>query len=189
MHELGTQVQFTAYSMIMELGWTRNSGSYKRLVDCLDRLQASSVAVTVESMAGKRENYTGSLVRSFRWVEALTGAPMRDWEVLLEKEIVNLFGPDGYSRLDWKVRLKLPPMAKWLHSFYHTHEIPFPFKVESIYAYCGSEIKQMRVFRYRLKQALEILVDQGFLISASIDPRTDTVIVERRRGRSVPVLN
>jgi len=47
-HELGTFVQFTAYSMLTELGWTKNSASYKRLVDCLDRLKASAVAVTIE---------------------------------------------------------------------------------------------------------------------------------------------
>lgn len=184
-HEIGTCVRFSAFSMICELGWTRNAGSYRRLVDCLDRLNASSVAVTVENAGGCRENYTGSLIRSFRWREDSTDAPLREWEILLEKEIIALFNPESYSRLDWKVRLKLPPLAKWLHSFFHTHQRPFPFKVETLFKLTGSETKSLRAFRYNLRAALDLLVQNGFLISASIDSRTDTVIVERSHLKKV----
>lgn len=183
MQELGTEVRFTAYSMLGELGWTKNSGSYKRLVDCLDRLKASSLAVTVD-VPGGRVNYTGSLIRSFRWREVSSSSPMREWTVLLEKEIIALFEPSSYSRLDWKTRLTLPPMAKWLHTFFHTHQTPFPMKVETLHKLTGSKIAEMRKFRYKLKIALEELVDRGFLVSAKIDPRSDLVIVERARAVS-----
>ena len=33
MQELGTEVRFTAASMITELGWSRNTKSYKRLAE------------------------------------------------------------------------------------------------------------------------------------------------------------
>lgn len=48
----------------------------------------------------------------------------------------------------------------------------------------GSEIplKDIRKFRYKLKKALENLVVMGFFASASIDPRTDLVMVERNRS-------
>lgn len=183
MQDLGTEVRFTAYSMLSELGWTKNSGSYKRLIDCLDRLKASSLSVTVDLPGGAgRVNYTGSLIRSFRWREASNDSPLREWTVLLEKEIIALFEPSSYSRVDWKIRLTLPPMAKWLHSFFHTHQTPFPIKVETLHRLTGSKIAEMRKFRYKLKLALEDLVDRGFLVSAKIDPRTDLVIVERRRA-------
>lgn len=185
MQELGTAVRFTAYSMTSELNWTRNSGSYRRLVDCLDRLKASSVSVTVESGRGVRENYSGSLIRSFRWKEDFTDAPMREWEILLEKEIISLFNPESYSRLDWKVRLKLPPLAKWLHTFYHSHENPFPYKVETLHTLTASGIKELRMFRFKLKQALDLLVEHGFLITAEIDSRSDTVIVHRNHNRKL----
>lgn len=38
--------QFTANPVLTELGWTSNAADYKRLIDCLERLKASSVAVT-----------------------------------------------------------------------------------------------------------------------------------------------
>ena len=180
-HELGTEVRFVAYGMITELGWTKNSASYKRLVDCLDRLKASSLSVTVELPSGGRKNYTGSLIRSFRWREGADQAPMREWEILLEKEIVTLYGPTDYSRLEWRTRLQLSPMAKWLHSFYHTHREPIPLPVAKIYEWSGSEIKLLRQFRYKLKEALELLVERGFFVTAKIDPRTDYVHVERAR--------
>jgi hypothetical protein len=178
MHPLGTEVRFTANSMICELGWTRSGQSYKRLVDTLDRMKASAVAVTVEDLRGKRENYTGSLIRSFRWKET-GGAALREWEILLEKEIVALFNPQSYTRLDWKMRLKLPPLAKWLHSFYHSHQSAYPLKVETLRNLTGTEIKKLYNFRYKLKEALALLVDAGFFTSAHIDERTDLVIVER----------
>lgn len=178
--ELGTEVRFTAFSMITELGWTRNSGSYKRLVDCLDRLKASSLSVTVDMPDG-RVNYTGSLIRSFRWREASEDLPLRVWSILLEKEILALFQPSNYSRVDWKIRLSLPPLAKWLHSFFHTHQTPFPMKVETLHKLTGSKIAEMRKFRYKLRLALEELVEKGFLASAKIDPRTDLVIVVRHK--------
>lgn len=184
--ELGTPVRFTAYSMISELGWTKNSASYKRLVDCLDRMKASSVAVTVEDRIGNvRENYTGSLIRSFRWREPATDTQLREWEILLEKEIVSLFQSQSYSRLDWRMRLKLPMLEKWLHSFYHTHAQPYPYTVENLHRLCGSEQKELRKFRYKLKQALNNLVEVGFFTKASVDPRTDLVMVERNRTYSI----
>lgn len=182
--ELGTAVRFTANSMITELGWSRNGGSFRRLVDCIDRLKASSLEITVSSQGGVRESYNGSLIRSFRWrEEGASQTPMREWEILLEREIISLFNPHSYSRLDWKMRLKLPALEKWLHSFYHTHSQPFPYKVETIHHLTGSEIalKDIRKFRYKLKKALENLVEMGFFASAAIDPRTDLVHVERNR--------
>lgn len=178
MQDLGTEVRFTAHSMLTELGWTKNSASYKRLVDCLDRLKATSIAVTVELPSG-RENYTGSLIRSFRWREEHGNTPMREWKILLEPEIVALFQPSGYSRVDWKLRLTLPPLAKWLHSFYHTHKNCYPIKVETLHRLTGSDVKELRKFRYKLKLALQLLVDKGFFLAAQIDARSDLVVVER----------
>lgn len=181
---VSTAIKFNAFSMISELGWTKNASSYKRLVDCIDRMKASSVALTVSSASGARENYTGSLIRSFRWKEVGSELPIREWEVLLEPEIVTLFNPQSYSRLDWKMRLKLPPLEKWLHSFYHTHSQPYPYSVKKIHELTGSEIpiSELRKFRYKLKKALEQLVKLGFFESAAIDPRTDLVHVERSRS-------
>jgi hypothetical protein len=184
LQHLGTEVQFSAYAMIRDLEWTSNGRSYKRLIDSLDRLKASAVAVTVERPDGSRENYTGSLIRAFRWKETGVDAPSRSWTVLLEPEIVALFSPNSYSRLDWQMRLKLPPMAKWLHSFYITHQNPYSYKVETLRELSGSEVKELRQFRHRLKKNLELLTELGFFTEARIDPRLDLVVVTRNLALS-----
>lgn len=179
--DVQTVVGFTAGAMLRELGWTRNSASMDRLVECINRMVASSISVTVSDHNGIRENFTGSLIRAFRWREDATGRNLRRWTILLEPEIVSLFSPRAFSRVDWHIRLKLPPLAKWLHSFYHSHAEPYPYRVETIKALTGSRIGTLYQFRYKLKEALAQLVEHGFLAEATICPRTDLVMVKRRQ--------
>ncbi len=176
--ELGTEVRFTAHALLTELGWTKNKESYKRLVDCIDRLSANSLSVTVDRGV-VREAFSGSLIRTFRWREQASDVPLREWVVDLEPEIVALFGPTSYTRVEWGLRMRLSPLEKWLLSFYHSHATPFPYKVETLRTLSGSDTKELRQYRYKLKLALARLVEHQFLLSAKIDPRTDTVIVER----------
>lgn len=186
MHELGTEVSFTGNSFLSSIGWSNSGAGYKRLIDCIDRLQASSISITVEAVgAGIRQNYTGSLIRSFIWRESISDTPMREWRILLEREIIALFSPSAYSRIDWNTRLKLSPMAKWLHAFYHTTENPIPFSVESLHKLMESRIAEMRHYRYNLKKALQLLVDCGFAKEARIDPYSDMVIVKRNIRPSI----
>lgn len=179
-HDLGTEVEFTGYSLLTALMWTANNSSKKRLHDCLVRLSATALEITVTDRNGAREGYSGSLVRAFRWRDEVTGKAARKWMVKLEPEIAALFDPECYSRLDWGLRMQLPPLAKFLHTFYHTHATPFPYKVEKLHMLTDSNTKSLRHFRANVKEALEILVNKGFFISAVIDSRTDTVQVVRK---------
>jgi hypothetical protein len=181
MKELGTTVTFTGYAMLTSLGWDKGARGYKRLVDAIGRLQWSSLAITVESVE-LRQNYTGPLIVSFKWQEPNAETPMRLWEITLQQEIINLFSPTGYTRLDWDMRLQLTPMAKWLHSFYHTHRTPYPYSVATLKELMGSKIKELRQFRYGLRKALDELVGCGFLNIGKIDARTDLVVVERNHA-------
>lgn len=169
LHELGTTVEFSAYSIIRDLKWSLASTSYKRLADCIDRLKATALAITV-FIGESKTNYTGSLIRSFRWQE--NGESLRKWEVVLEREIIALFDHSSYSRIEWELRMSLPSLAKWLHSFYATHRDPLPYSVASIHSLSGSNIAELRKFKYELKKALALLVERGFFASACI---SDTV--------------
>jgi len=181
-HQLGTKVRFTAHSMLKELKWSTSSVGYTRLVDCLLRLSTTTLQVTVELPGSTgRASFGGSLVRLFRWKEEQTDSPMREWEIELEPEIIALFGSDSYSRIEWEMRLELSPIEKWLHSFYHSHRDPFPFKVASLRELMDSSIKELKGFRYKLKFALDKLVAVGFLESYMIDAHDLVHVV--RKGR------
>lgn len=178
-HPLGTTVRFTAYGLLTELGWARNGPSYERLRSTLTRLTAT--ALTVSSEDG-REGYTGSLIRGFTW-QGADGSPLQHWEILLEKEIVRLYSPTSYTRLEWKMILALPPMAKYLYKFFSSHETPYPYSVEKFQKLTGSKIADLHKFRYKLRAALDLLVDRGFLAEARIESKSDLVYVTKMRRR------
>jgi hypothetical protein len=181
--KLGEDIKFTANSMILALGWTRNTGSYERLSRCMARMAGMLLELTVSMPDGSRVHYAGSLIGEFSWREKVSDDPLREWVVSLQKNIVKLFDPHAYSLLHWPTRMSLTPTAKWLHAYYSTHKMPFPVKVATLHAAMGSEIKAMRSFRAKLKEALALLVDLGFLLSASVDPKSDLVNVERAADR------
>jgi hypothetical protein len=180
--DLGTVVRFTGYAMIKDLGWDNSSKGYTRLIECISRLKATSLELQVDDPLTENGvmGYGGSLIDKFTFRDLKTGTSMREWEILLDAKIVALFTPTSYTRLDWTTRLRLKPMAKWLHSFYHTHQQPFPMKVATFHSLMGSKAKQLRQFRASLKDSLQELVDCGFLDSAKVDQRTDMVVVERK---------
>lgn len=173
---VGTEVVFTAGAMMRELEWSRNARSTDRLINTINRLKASAITVR---LADDSKGFSGSLIRKFSWQNE-GGTSLRRWTVTLEPEIVQLFAPHAYSRVDWKIRLQLTPLAKWLHTFYHSHRNPYPYKVATLKTLSGSNIKHLYQFRYKLREALQLLVERNFLERASICPRTDLVTVERK---------
>lgn len=181
--KLGEDIKFTAHSMIVALKWTINPASYERLSDCMNRMKATALRMLVERPNGGRMSFTGSLMGEFAWREVGSNDPLRLWTVSLEKNIVKLFAPDAYSLLNWTTRLDLPPLAKWLHSFYSTHRSPFPYKVETLHTLTASKFKEVRKFKFELKKALALLVECGFFLSASVDDKSGLVNVERKVDR------
>ena len=57
------------------------------------------------------------------------------------------------------------------------------YKVETIKTLCGSRIGVLAKFRYKLREALALLVEVGFIVSYDIDSRTDILNVVRAPRR------
>ena len=167
---LGERVEFTPHSMLKALKWDTGGEGYDRLRNTLDRLQATTLMVTVKDM---KDGYTGSLVRRFAWRDG------GSWSVMLEPDIVSLFGDTQYTWVDFEQRMKLSGIAKKLHSFYFTHRTPFPLKVGTLKDLCRSRLPTLAKFRYQLWPALDRLIKVGFLESWSYDKDSDLVYVAR----------
>ena len=151
-------------------------------------MQASGLRVIVsgDPKNPKRSTtFQGSLVRKFITKEDDGQTPLAQWVVMVEPEIVAMFGDTDYSRVEWNARLKLAPLAKWLHSFYHTHRSPFDLKVETIMRLCGTKMTDKAKFRYKLRQALKTLVDIQFFFEAYVDSHTDLVVVKRIHQQAI----
>lgn len=176
MHPLGDVVEVSGLALLRALGWGTGADPYNRLRNIIERLKEGTIKI---SHQGGKRGYAGSMIRKFAWQSDENATAQTKWKIYLEKEVVDLFADDEYSLLVWEERRKLGSLAQWLHSFFHTHREPLPYKVKTIYQLCGSRSASLSGFRRDLKKALDTLVDIGFLKHWKHTPEIDTISVRR----------
>jgi hypothetical protein len=175
--DLGKTLVITGYSVLTELGWGSGGLSYQRLKDSVMRLRAGLVIVARPlkddpSRMAESEGFTGNLIKVFDWHG-------ETWNLALDPRLVKLFGERDHTWVGWEQRKKLNPLAKWLHSFYSTHDEPFSYSVQRLRELCGSKVAELKHFRAKLKKALDELVKHDFLLNWGID-ESDKVVVKRK---------
>lgn len=187
---LGEAVSFSAYSFLKELGWKRSAEGYARLKASFDRLQFTSIRLSADTTdTGGFYLYQGALLRKFVGKSSDSQAPKTKWSVWLEPEIIKLFGPSTYTQVWWEQRLRLrSALAKYLHSYFSTHEAPYPLKVETLKGLTGSRAARLTDFRKALRVALQQLVAEGFLDEWHIDGSDIVHVVRSTRGKAAKVL-
>lgn len=181
--QVGDPIFFTAYSLIKDLGWRMHSESYERLRGSIERMKLTSMSILTNN---SKSGYTGSLIRDFAF-DAIDDNGNFKWMVRLEPAITSLFHVDSTTLLEWDQRRKIGGRATitlWLHAFYSSHRDPIPYSVSKIHELCRSEEKKMANFRIRLRQALERLVEIGFLSSYTIT--ADMLTVQKANPRHAP---
>lgn len=166
---LGHICQFSAHSLLKDLGRSTGNSQHVWLKDVVVRLTACVVEITHQG-----KTYGGPLLQSFTKDEA-TGA----YRIQLNPELIKLFGDNQWTGVDWQQRLAMTkqPLAQALHAFYSSHARPHPVKVETLHRITGSNVQEMRKFKQNLKAALAVLVSVGFLKSFAIE--SGMVRVER----------
>jgi len=174
---LGEYVEFTAVDLIRELGWTVSGRSYRELDEILRRLNLGTVSIVGHESRGRWE-HSGSLISTFLRFSA-DGHENSVWRVVFDRELAVLFHQNRYTLINWEQRLKLTPLAKWLHSFYHSHREPYPYLADTLHQMCGSTMRNKSKFRADLRRALEELKTAGFLVDWQMDA-AGKVSVQRR---------
>lgn len=101
--------------------------------------------------------YIGSLIHS-----AMRDEKTKIWRILLNKDLLPLFADDQYTRINYDLRAQLSrnQTAKWLHAFYSSHKHPFPYKIETLHALCGSK-SDLKEFKRALKKALNLIASES----------------------------
>jgi hypothetical protein len=176
---LGEWIEFSAYSFCKALGWPTSGQSYKRLMTCLSRMQATALKIHNKRL---NKGISLSLIRMFDY-EDDQGNRLDRWRVWIEPKMRQLFGNVYYTRLEWKQRRQLKPLAKWLQGYFASHKHPQPVLVADLHRGCGSDQKQLRFFRPKLKAALNELKAVGFLECWFLDSK-DRMHVIRAKLRS-----
>jgi len=162
---LGSVVEFTPYSFCKAIGWPICKGSYERLRECLDRMQATALAVYSKRL---KEGVSLSMIPVFAWQDEHKQT-LKKYRVQVAPQLVELFGTDHFTRVEWEQRLALPVgIATWLHGYYASHREPFPVKLDTIKRGPGITTESASRVRQLIESALAELVNVGFLKSWEI---------------------
>lgn len=175
MHPLGNVVELSASGLGTAVGWGNGGDAYKRLRESIARMREGSVWVARADGNG----FSGNLIMRLEWSDA--GSKTRErWKLYLDPNILALFQPDTYTLLNAEDRLSLPPLAQWLHNFFATHEVPYAYKIETLYRLCGSSASRLAGFRRNLLESLELLKAKELIADFIEDSRAKTILVVRR---------
>lgn len=182
----GESIATSGYEILRGLDWNKSSRDYDRLKAAIRRLKAATVRIS-SKVRNRKVEYGGAILANYMFSDEDPEAALMNpepgprslWELTLDAKIANLFARDLYTQINWNQRQELPPLAKWLHAFYHTHANPYTYKVETLYKLCGSSAAELKTFRQKLKQAMDLLKASGFLEDWSYDKAADTITVLR----------
>lgn len=161
LHPMGGEVEFTAHSLLQELGRGIGGNDHEQLKEELARLGSGWTEIT-DTKAKK--TFAGNFISSF----------VRDDEI---DRYVITFSPKmaqlyeaGNTLIDWEQRLALgrKNLAKWLQGHYATHAKPYPYKVVTLRDLSGSTTT-VKAFKQSLKKALDVLKAIGAILNWSID--------------------
>ena len=166
---VGSVVTLSAHSILKSIDLPTGGEQHKRLHEGIRRLNAGSVQI---SHAGKK--YAGPLIKEF-YQDEITG----HYALVLNLNLIQLFGDTQWTALDWQQRLVLrrKPLAQALHAYFSSHKNPFPVTLEFLRKLTGSRNTQSASFKRQWRLALENLVAIGFLQDFGF--QGDNVIVQR----------
>jgi hypothetical protein len=147
---MGEKCHVTTYALLKLLGKQDTGGNRQVLHERLIRLRS-----TVE-ISNDRFSYAGGLID-----EIYKDKATRHYVIKLNPKLVDLFGKDQFTLLDWELRRALSqhPLAQWLHGFYASHAQPYPMRMDTLLELSGSENMEPRSGKQKLRKALDMLVE------------------------------
>jgi hypothetical protein len=153
----GFNVTFSAYGLLTALGRSSGKSQHEWLKESMARLGGAFVEITFQ---GRDTFGEKGFLRYYR--DEVT----QRYVVELTESMLRLF-EEGYTYIEFEQRQKLrkQPLALWLHGFLASHAAPYPLKITTIHRLSGSGAHTLRDFKYRLRKALDALVNVGALVS------------------------
>lgn len=143
--QVGNKIEFSSHAFLKKIQRSTGKHDHDWLKKSLKRLQSAVVEIT----DGKRA-YSGQLIHDYY----RDGKTKRN-VIIINPKILSLYGKNGWTGIDQSQRLALKsqPLAQWLHVFYSTHANPYSYKVSTLRELCGSEAKELWIFRQQLKKS------------------------------------
>jgi TrfA protein len=166
-HPLGDICSFTAYGILKQMGLNADGKQRRALHSSIIRLTACAVEIK-----GLRYPYAGPLIH-----ELLGDETTKSYHIQLNRKLINLFGDDDWTAIEWQQRLQLrrKPLAQALHAYFSSHQRPHPVKLKTLQELTGSKNVQSASFKRQVKTALTTLQKIGFLQSFTIEASLVTI--------------
>jgi hypothetical protein len=169
---LGDKVEFSIDGMLRALNRGVSGKHHAELKNQLMRLIGGAIEI---KWTKERKAFAGTFITGY-FRDDDTGR----YVVTFNPKMLQLYG-QGHSYIDWSQRQALGQnsLAKWLHGFYASHAAPFAYKVSTLHRLCGSTVVRLAEFRRMLRLALAKLVEIGAFVSFEIEPKTDTLTIQK----------
>ena len=147
--QLGLPLRTSAYALLKQQDKTDTGANRQNLYKCLAKLKATAVEI-IDS----RYSYTGSLIDAIYRDEST-----HELVVMLNPKLCNLFGKEGFTRVDWSIRRRLAnkPLAQWLHGYFTSHADPYPVSIKTLMQMAGSADASASSAEQNLRRALDSL--------------------------------
>ena len=166
----GSKITFTGYELLKGMGRHKGKYEYDWLVKKLQDITATSVLIEKD---GRRLFWTSLLPKGNVDLE-------KDlYTVEISKELCKLFDR-GFTLIEWEQRaaLRRKPLAQHLHLWILSHEKPIPVTIEYLKNLTGSQTKQAKHFKEKVKKALDEIKKVGTISEWIID-ENDKVHIKR----------
>lgn len=171
----------TPNQFLVNLGWSRNVKSRKKLHACLERLRDAHVIIEVPRL-GKLD-----IPHLLTSVDVLDDG---SYCVKFHGDVRKLYGGNHYTRINREYEKQLErrsDLARWLMLFYSTHQTPNPISLGTLKELCNDRSKDKYAFKDKMAAALGQLVRLGFLLdwdmTKKVEGKSGTEMVRVKRLR------
>lgn len=145
---LGEPFKTSAYELLKLQGKTDAGNNRKTLYKRLLRLAAGTLELSTSL------HYEVALIK-------LTDGDNLEQKLVitLNRKLHQLFGRNGFTRIDWSVRRSLnsKPLAQWLHGYLSSHAQPFPMSIDTLMKMAGSLDSSASSREQNIRRALDAL--------------------------------
>lgn len=152
--KLGTVCYLRPYSLLKLIGQTDTGKNRAALRERIKRLVKGDLEVYQARKNKAHKTFVGHLISDATLEQG------QEWKITLSEGLIELFGFDQFSYIDWAIRRSLAghQMAQWLHGFYSSHARPVPYKPATLLRLCGSQDKSLSSGTQNLLAAMDAVV-------------------------------
>ena len=174
------EVRVNPRDFLLAIGRQDGTENRRWLHEAVLKIARTLLEITIRVGDERRIKFAGSLLSIV--AEETAGIP-GEIRMRLPLDALRLYNADSRTLLSMTRRLSLKgpgsQLAKSLQAKIYSHKAPFPLRIETLMAQCGSRTKRVSDFKKQLVLALDLLQQNGDIEGYGLSPEG---LVEIRRA-------